>query len=78
MASQRGYDVRRSRLDMEMTFTAGDRVERHRIGQAVYTCGELVRMLEDAGLAGLELRDGYGDGPFAPGASRLVVVAERG
>jgi hypothetical protein len=74
---ERGYDCRRSCYLGRYTFERDGVVEVREMEQSVYTCAELLRLLEQAGFTVEGL---YGDldrTPFALGARRLVVAARR-
>ena len=63
MTSNRIYRASESRLESESVFEAEDgTVEHGRAAYYVHTAGEVVRMLNAAGFAHVELRDD--DGPY--------------
>jgi SAM-dependent methyltransferase len=71
------YDVVRGGLWTQFTFTEGDSVTVQQGWQSVYTCAEIGRMLEAAGL-GIVARHGTPDDkPYELGDRGLHLVAER-
>jgi 2-polyprenyl-3-methyl-5-hydroxy-6-metoxy-1,4-benzoquinol methylase len=70
-----GYDARRSLLKTKAELTLGEEVHLLRYAHYVVTSGELVRMVEDAGLRVDGLYGGTEDEVFAPGMPRLLLVA---
>ena len=77
MLARHDYDVRRSRLLGDFEFSDADgRSERGPVIHHVYTVGEVVRLIEDAGFRVEELLgDAAQRTPYALGAPRLVVLA---
>lgn len=72
------YDVRESRLDTTYTSILRDQVvDRRTAHHYVFTSGEIVRMLEAAGLEVVELFGDLDGSPFELGSERLLTVAER-
>lgn len=72
------YDAHTSRLDTTYTSVLRDQVvDRRTAHHYVFTSGEIVGMLEDAGMEKIE---SFGDldwSPFELGSERLLVVAQR-
>lgn len=71
------YDAAHSRWLTRFTFRRGDEEHRGTSVQHVYTAGEVVRLVREAGFAGADL---YGDpdgAPFRLGSRRLLLVAHR-
>lgn len=77
MFARHDYDVRHSRLLGDFEFSDADgRSERGPVIHHVYTVGEVVRLIEDAGFRVEELLgDAAQRTPYVLGASRLVVLA---
>jgi len=74
MTSTRVYRASESRLESESVFEAEDgTVEHGRAAYYVHTAGEVVRMLNAAGFADVELRDD--EGPYELGSKRMIAVA---
>jgi 2-polyprenyl-3-methyl-5-hydroxy-6-metoxy-1,4-benzoquinol methylase len=69
------YDARRSLLKTKAELTLGDSVHPLLYAHYVVTCGELVRMVEAAGLKVEALHGGTEGEAFAPGMPRLLLVA---
>ena len=71
------FDVLTGRIENHFTMSRGEVSETKLASQSVYTVRELVPML---GAAGLETREIFGsvtEEPFALGAERLLLVAEK-
>ncbi|GAA3098091.1 SAM-dependent methyltransferase [Streptosporangium carneum] len=71
------YDAANSRWLTSFTFRRGAQEHRGTSVQHVYTAAEVVRLVTEAGFAGVEL---YGDAdgtPFRLGSPRLLLVARR-
>jgi SAM-dependent methyltransferase len=77
MLADNRYDPLEGRLAGEFTFLKDGRMVRRSIWHSVYAVAELRRMLGAAGLAVLDVHGDFDDVPFAVGAPRCVVVAER-
>lgn len=73
----REYDCLHSRYLGTYTFERGEEVEVRRMDQAVYTSGEIVRLLEQAGFTVEQLHGGPDGKPFALGSRRLLVTARK-
>jgi SAM-dependent methyltransferase len=76
--SVNSYDAVHSRLLTAFTFRRGTEEHRGTSVQHVYTAAEVIRLVNGAGFAAVEL---YGDTdgtPFALGSPRLLLVARRG
>jgi SAM-dependent methyltransferase len=72
------YDPRASRLDTTYTSILRDQVvDRRTAHHYVFTSGEIVRMLDAAGLETLELYGDLDGSPFELGAERLLLIAQR-
>jgi SAM-dependent methyltransferase len=72
------YDARASRLDTTYTSVLRDQVvDRRTAYHYVFTSGEIVRMLEAAGLETIELFSDLDGTPFELGAERLLLIAQR-
>jgi SAM-dependent methyltransferase len=72
------YDPRASRLDTTYTSVLRDQVvDRRTAHHYVFTSGEIVRMLEAAGLQTLELFSDLDGSAFELGSERLLVIAQR-
>jgi SAM-dependent methyltransferase len=72
-----GYDSRRSLLKTKAELRLGDDVHSLLYAHHVVTSGELVRMVEAAGLRVEGLFGDTEDAPFSPGSPRLLLVASR-
>jgi SAM-dependent methyltransferase len=77
MLAENDYDAAHSRLDTTFTFMQGARRETGRASQWVFTVGELCALLAAAGLRTVELWSDLQRTPFALGAQRLLLVAEK-
>ncbi|MBS1830290.1 MAG: class I SAM-dependent methyltransferase [Acidobacteria bacterium] len=78
METRRDYRFEDSMIQSVYTFTRGGQVESHQLEQAVYTTGEICRMLGAAGFSIAALYSGTDGAPLKLGTSRrLLVVAER-
>lgn len=77
MQIERSYDSRRSRFFGRYTFERDGVCEVREMDQAVYTCGEIVRLFEQAGFAVEQLYGGLDRAPFTLGSRRLLVTASR-
>jgi SAM-dependent methyltransferase len=75
-ATRSAYDPRTGRAESRYTLTRGDSSEERAATFRVYTAREILRLLETAGLADVELWGGPGQ-PFALGSPRLVAVGRR-
>lgn len=71
------YDAPAGRMVITYRFSRGGQVTEATLPQAVFTAGELGRMLRAAGLVPLEWLGGTDGRPFAVGEGRLIVIAER-
>jgi SAM-dependent methyltransferase len=71
------YDPLTSRMNVHTVLREGTNVWRQSFSQAVYTCGELVRLLDENGFALVGAYSNTDDLPFARGDGRLLLVAER-
>jgi 2-polyprenyl-3-methyl-5-hydroxy-6-metoxy-1,4-benzoquinol methylase len=71
------YEARRSLLKTKAELRLGDETHGLRYAHYVVTSGELVRMVEVAGLRVESLFGDVEDTPFAPGMPRLLLVASR-
>lgn len=71
------YDVSHSRLQTEYTFVRDGKLEKRNSSQAVYTVAEVGRMLQEAGLATVELYGSADREPFQLGSPRLILVAQK-
>jgi len=76
LAVRRAYDPRSGRLAVEYTLTRGGTEEKRSASYRIYTCGEVCRLLEQAGFVTDPLSGGAGV-PFEIGAERLLVVATK-
>jgi SAM-dependent methyltransferase len=73
------YDARKSVLQTTYTSLEHDRVVDRRTSQHfIFTSGEIVDMLDRAGLQTLELLADLDGSPFELGSERLLLIAERG
>jgi SAM-dependent methyltransferase len=77
MLAENSYDAAESRLDTEFTFIRGAQRQRGRASQWVFTVGELRALLAGAGLYPVELWSDLQRTPYALGAQRLLIVAEK-
>lgn len=78
METERKYRFRDGVIESVYTFSRDGVVESHGLEQAVYTSGEICRMLEAAGFEIVGLYSGTDGAEMALGTSkRLLVVAER-
>ncbi len=77
MLAENDYDPVQSRLDTTYTFVQGARREVRRSSQWVFTVGELGALLAAAGLRPLAHWSDLQRTPYALGAQRLIVVAEK-
>lgn len=71
---QRTYDVRLGRLNVEYSLTRAGVAQRRTASYRIYTCGDVCRMLEQAGFRVGPLQGGDGTA-FRIGSDRLRVVA---
>ena len=71
------YDVSQSRIETEYTFVREGKLEKRTSSQAVYTVAEAGRMLQEVGLATLELHGSADPQPFQLGSPRLLLVAQK-
>jgi cyclopropane fatty-acyl-phospholipid synthase-like methyltransferase len=71
------YDVMRSSLQTRALLRLGDEVHELLYAHQVVTSGELVRLLQGAGLRTLEMCADTDGAPYAAGSPRLLLVAER-
>jgi SAM-dependent methyltransferase len=71
------YDVVRGGLQTQFTFVEGETVIVQQGWQAVYTCAEVCRMVEAAGLRIVARHGTPDDKPYALGDRGLFLVAER-
>jgi len=71
------FDVLTGRIENRFTMSRGAVSETKLASQSVYTVRELVRMLDAAGLETLEIFGSVAEEPFALGAERLLLVAEK-
>jgi SAM-dependent methyltransferase len=74
---ERDYDCRRSRYLGKYTFERDGVVEVRHMEQSIYTCAEVVRLLEQAGFTVERLHGDLDRTPFRLGARRLLVTARR-
>jgi len=77
MLAENDYDPVQSRLDTTYTFVQGARREVRRSSQWVFTVGELGALLAAAGLRPLEHWSDLERTPYALGAQRLLILAEK-
>jgi SAM-dependent methyltransferase len=77
MVVEHRYDVASARLDSEYRFIRRSRVERRRLVHHIFTCGDLVAMLEAAGMEVVALEADMDGTPFALGDPRLYLTAIR-
>jgi cyclopropane fatty-acyl-phospholipid synthase-like methyltransferase len=75
--SRFAYDAMRSVLKTEAELVIGDAVHRLRYAHHVVTSGALAGALAQASFKVEALYGDIGDGPFAPGSPRLLLVATR-
>jgi cyclopropane fatty-acyl-phospholipid synthase-like methyltransferase len=75
--SRFAYDAMNSTLKTEAALTLEGAVHMLRYAHHVVTSGALVAALAQAGFATEALYGDTGDGPFAPGSPRLLLVAAR-
>ena len=71
------FDVLTGRIENRFTMSRGAVSETKLASQSVYTVRELVAMLGAAGLATREIFGSVAEEPFALGAERLLLVAEK-
>jgi SAM-dependent methyltransferase len=71
------YDVAQSRWLTAFTFRRGAEEHRGTSVQHVYTAGEVVRLVREAGFTGVELLGDPDGTPFRLGSPRLLLVARR-
>jgi SAM-dependent methyltransferase len=71
------YDARTSRIENVFRITRGEASETKLASQRVYLAGDLVRLLESAGFAVLDLFGSPAGEPFALRSQRLLIVAEK-
>jgi ubiquinone/menaquinone biosynthesis C-methylase UbiE len=74
---QRVYDPQQGRLNVEYALTRAGAEEKRLASYRIYSCGDVCRMLEQAGLVVGGLYGGAGE-PFQIGSDRLRVVATKG
>jgi len=78
MRTERAYRFRDSVIESVYTFSREGVEESHALEQAVYTTGEICRMLHAAGFSVVELYSGTDGASMQLGVSRrLLIVAER-
>lgn len=78
MRTERSYRFRDSVIESVYTFSRDGLEESHALEQAVYTSGEIGRMLHAAGFSILDLYSGTDGASMQLGVSkRLLIVAER-
>jgi cyclopropane fatty-acyl-phospholipid synthase-like methyltransferase len=75
--SRNSYDAMASTLKTEAVLTLDGEVHRLLYAHHVVTSGAMVRLLGEAGFRTLALHGDTEGAPFAPGAQRLLLVAER-
>ncbi len=73
---QRAYDPQQGRLSVEYALTRAGAEEKCVASYRIYSCGDVCRMLEKAGLVVGGLYGGAGE-PFQIGSDRLRVVATK-
>ena len=71
------FDVLSGRIENRFTMSRGEVSETKLASQSVYTVRELVAMLGASGLETLEIFGSVTEDPFALGAERLLLVAEK-
>lgn len=71
------YDCETGSTENRYTVTRGDRNEVRLARHRIYTCREIVTMLERAGFELIELLGSLSGEPFRLGSSRLIVLAAR-
>ncbi len=71
------YDIAAGRLDTDYTFLRAGTRETRRASHWLYTVAEIQHMLQGAGFHTLALFSDLDGTPFAYGAPRLLLVAER-
>ncbi|MBL8179929.1 MAG: class I SAM-dependent methyltransferase [Bryobacterales bacterium] len=75
MQTTRNYRFRDSTIESVYRFSRDGMEESHRLEQAVYTTGEICRMLQGAGFAVVQLHSGTDGSPMRMGASRRLLIA---
>ncbi|HEY6066121.1 MAG TPA: class I SAM-dependent methyltransferase [Thermoanaerobaculia bacterium] len=71
------YEPATGTMESLYTITLGDRVENKRAVHRIYTCAQILRMLESAGFGAVETYGSLKEEPFRLGSPTLVVVAAR-
>jgi SAM-dependent methyltransferase len=71
------YDLETGWIENRYTVTRGDRSEVRLARHRIYTCREIVSMLERAGFERIDLLGSLSGEPFRLGSSRLIVLAAR-
>jgi SAM-dependent methyltransferase len=71
------YEPRTGRMNVHTVLSRGTDRWQQSFSQAVYTCAELIRLLEENGFAFVGMFADTNDAPFARGQSRLLLVVQR-
>jgi SAM-dependent methyltransferase len=77
MLVERNYKVVESRLDTEYTFIHNGRSETRQASYWIFTVADILRMLQESGLEAISLFGSLEQEPYAFGAPRLLLVAEK-
>ena len=72
------YDPVTARVENRFTVSRGAQSETRPAAHRVYTCRELVRMLEIAGFSDIEAFGSLAREPFALGSPRLLLASVKG
>lgn len=70
-------DLAEARLITEYTFISGSRSEKRRSRQMIFTLGELLRLISDAGFSVVHIFGSTEMKPFAFGDSQVYIIAEK-
>ena len=77
MVVEHHYDPAGSRLESDYRFIRGDLTEQGRLVHDIFTCGQLVAMLDAAGMDVVALESDLDGTPFTLGDPRLLITAIR-
>ena len=72
------YDPATARVESRFTVRRGAQSETRLAAHRIYTCREIVRMLEGAGFSDLEVFGSLAREPFVLGSPRLLLAAAKG
>jgi len=75
--AQRCYDPTTSRLHVEYRWLRDGSTETRTMSARIYSCGEILRLLAEAGFADVQIYGSLAREPFRLGSSRLLAVATK-